>query len=414
MLAAIRGYLPAFLHGRASEQADPAGDVRELLNLEAGDLRRVVAVHQSLDETVLAFGEGLAAGLRHPLASSIRPPEVSQGVRGPVDWSATVARRALEAGNASLYVVRPARRVFDTPENRALVWLLDSLRVSTRVALPEVSTADLESSWSGAARGWADRIRGLSSQVRAARRVGWLQGIRGEMPTANTIKRLRASRSSFYSRGVAPAVQSVMRLRDPSGDVLAEVLSRRYFEPAPNWLVFEVYVALSLARAFAGASGRPRKTRLLVGGHSAFARYAYGDGSEVTLTYQGWPRGEERSLRREASVRHGLKPSQSRPDIFIVRSGPDPDAVILELKATHDSGYLGSGLSQLLGYLGERPEVWRHEPSGWLVAPASSAFVDRVAERGEPLWIVSADRVAEAAIERFVPGGGAGDGGSGS
>jgi hypothetical protein len=73
MLAAIRAYLPAFLHRGASEQADPAGDVRDLLNLEAGDLRRVVAVHQSLDEEVLAFGESLERGLRHPLASSIRP-----------------------------------------------------------------------------------------------------------------------------------------------------------------------------------------------------------------------------------------------------------------------------------------------------------------------------------------------------
>lgn len=410
MLAAIRAHLPAFLHRGASEQADPAGDVRELLNLEAGDLRRVVAVHQSLDEEVLAFGEGLERGMRHPLASSIRPPEVSQGVRGPVDWSATVSRRALEAGNPSLYVVRPARRVFDTPENRALVWLLDSLQASTRVALPEVSAVGAEPPRSGSAQGWADRIRRLASQIHGARRVGWLQAVRGEMPTPGTIKRLRASRSSFYARTVAPAAQAVMRLHDPPSDVLAEVLSRRYFEPAPDWLVFEVYVALSLARAFAEASGGPRKTRLLVGSQSAFARYAYEDGSEVTLTYQRWPLGGDRSLRRETGDRHSLKPSESRPDMFIVRSGPDPDAVILELKATYSSGYLGSGLSQLLGYLAERPEIWRHQPSGWLVAPASDAFVDRLAERGEPLWIVSADRVAEAAIERFVPAGAAGAG----
>jgi hypothetical protein len=330
-------------------------------------------------------------------------------VRGPVDWSATVSRRALEAGNSSLYVVRPARRVFDTPENRALVWLLDSLQASTRVALPEVSAAGAESPRSESAQGWADRIRRLSNQVHGARRVGWLQAVRGEMPTAGTIKRLRASRSSFYARAVAPAAQAVMKLHDPSSDVLAEVLSRRYFEPAPDWLVFEVYVALSLARAFAEASGRPRKTRLLLGSKSAFARYAYEDGSEVSLTYQRWPPGGERSLRREAGDRHSLKPSESRPDLFIVRSGPDPDAAILELKATYSSRYLGSGLSQLLAYLAERPEIWGQQPSGWLVAPASGAFADRLAEPGEPLWIVSADRVAEAAIERFVPAGAAGN-----
>lgn len=409
LLGEIRSYLPAFLHRSASEQHDPAGDVRELLNLEAGDLQRVVAVHQSLDETVLAFGEALQQGLRQPIASSIRPPEVSQGVRGPVDWSATVSRRALEAGNPSLFVVRSAQRIFDTPENRALVWLLDRLQASTRVALREVSAEPSEPPESGNGSGWAAQIQRLSNQVYAARRVKWLQGIGPEMPTPATIKRLRASRSSFYARRVAPAVQAVVRLGNPSSDVLAEVLSRRYFEPAYTWLIFEVHVALSLARAFAKASGRPRKTRLLVGSREAYARYAYDDGSEVVLIYQEWPPGSGLSLRGETSKRHDLKLTKSRPDLFIVRSGPDPDAAILELKATYSPGYLGSGLSQLLGYLAERPGIWRRQPSGWLVAPASDAFADRLAGKGEPLWIVSAERVAEAAIERFVPAAAAGD-----
>jgi hypothetical protein len=404
LLSEIRSYLPAFLHRGASEQHDPAGDIRELLNLAEGDLRRVVAVHQSLDESVLAFGAALRHGLRAPIASSIRPPEVSQNVRGPVDWSATVSRRALEAGNPSLFVVRSAQRIFDTPENRALIWLLDRLQASTRVALREVSTGPSELLEDGSESGWAARIQRLSNQVHSARRVKWLQGIGPEMPTPATIKRLRASRSSFYASRVAPAVQAAVRLGNPSSSVLAEVLSRRYFEPARSWLIFEVYVALSLARAFAKASSRPRRTRLLVGGsRAAFARYAYEDGSEVALIYQGWPPSGGRSLRREVSKRHELKPSSSRPDIFIVRSGPDPDAAILELKATYRSEYLGAGLSQLLGYLGERPEIWKHEPAGWLIAPASEAFVDRPADGSEPLWVVSAGRVAEAATRRFAP-----------
>jgi hypothetical protein len=404
LLSEIRSYLPAFLHRGASEQGDPAGDVRELLNLEAGDLQRVVAVHQSLDEAVLAFGEALRHGLRHPVAASVRPREVSQSVRGPVDWSATSSRRALEAGNPSLFVVRPAQRVFDTPENRALVWLLDRLQSAARVALREVSAVPAEQMGGESPSTWAARIRRLSNQVQGAYRVGWLQGIGSEVPTPNTIKRLKASRSSFYAGRVAPAVEAVIALRDPSSDVLAEVLSRRYFEPAANWLIFEVYVALSLARAFAKASGRPRKIRLLVGGgRAAFARYAYEDGSEVALIYQGWPPSGGRSLRLEASERHGLRPSSSRPDIFIVRSGPDPDAAILELKATYSPAYLGAGLSQLLGYLAERPEIWKHNPAGWLVAPASDAFTEHSPGEEDALWMVSAEQLSKAAVERFVP-----------
>jgi hypothetical protein len=404
LLAEIRSYLPAFLHRGASEQHDPVGDVSELLNLEEGDLRRVVAVHQCLDERILAFGADLRHGLRRPVASSIRPPEASQGVRGPVDWSATVARRALEAGNPSLFVVRSAQRVFDTPENRTVVWLLARLQASATVALREVQGRSSVPRDGESAFGWADRIQRLANQVQEARRVRWLRDIEPEKPTPDTFKRLLASRSSFYAGRVVSAARAVAELDRPSSDVLAEVLGRRYFEPAPTWLVFEVHTALSLARAFAKASGRPRKARLLVGGsRAAFARYAYGDGSEVALIYQGWPPGSDRSLRRETSERHGLKPSSSRPDISISRSGPDPDAAVLELKATFASSYLAAGLSQLLGYFAERPEVWARRPSGWLVAPASDAFADRAADVEGVLWIVSADRVAEAAVERFVP-----------
>lgn len=406
LLAEIRDYLPAFLHRGASEQHDPVGDVKGLLNLEEGDLARVTAVHLCLDEAVLAFGAELRHGLRQPITASVRPPQVSQSVRGPVDWAATVSRRSLEAGNQSLFVVRSAQRVFDTPENRALAWLLEQLRVSTAVALRELPGEGAPEPQAGpGTAGWADRIRTLARQVQAARRVRWLQGVSPEAPTAATIARLRAARSSFYANVVAAAVRVPLRLASPSEEVLIDVLRQRYFEPARTWLIFEVCVALRLAQALGRASGRPRRARLLVGGGSRepFARYAYEDGSEVALIYQGWPPGAGRSRRRETSERHGLRPTASRPDIFIVRSGPDPDAAILELKATHSSGYLGSGLSQLLGYLGERTESWRKRPAGWLVAPASEAFADRPPEDGEDLWIVSADRVADAAVERFAP-----------
>src|SRR6266511_3298456 len=81
--------------------------------------------------------------------------------------------------------------------------------------------------------------------------------------------------------------------------------------------------------------------------------------------------------------------------------GEKPDAVVLELKATRNGSYLGRGLSQLLGYLKERPALWTKQPSGWLVAPPSPAYEAAPAEDREA-WILSAHSVAEAAVERFV------------
>jgi hypothetical protein len=404
MLDEIRNYLPAFLRKDASEQHDPIGDVRELLNLEERDLKRVIAVHGCLDESVLALGDRLEKGLRRPVTSSGRPAEVGQAVRGPVDWSATVARRSLEAGNGTHYVVRSTRRIYDVPENRALVWLLDRLQATCRRALIEKpDVAALESTAEGIS--WADRIRRLAAQVERARATDWLRGIAPDPPSGRTMQKLRAARCSFYRDDLAAAARRMISLESPGEKDLVEVLSQRYFEPAATWTIFEVCVALRLAREFGKASAKPRRARLLIGsGRAPYARFLLEDGSEVSLIYQTWPEDAGPSLLSETGRRHGLTIGSSKPDLFIVRSGEGPDVLLLELKASLSPGYLKEGLTKLLGYLGDRPRLWKQKPAGWLVAPAD-AFAGADAREGDDLWLVGADTVAEAAVARFAPTG---------
>jgi hypothetical protein len=252
---------------------------------------------------------------------------------------------------------------------------------------------------------WADRIRRLAAQVERARSTEWLRDIEPESPTGRTMQRLRAARSSFYRDALAVAARRILNLESPDERTLVEVLSERYFEPAATWTIFEVCVALRLAREFEKASGRPRPSRLLVGSRrSTFARYLLEDGSEVSLIYQAWPRGGGPSLLRETGERHGLKVGQSKPDLFVVREGETPDVLLLELKASLSSSYLKDGLAKLLGYLADRPELWRQRPAGWLVAPSSDAFVSSPPKVDQDLWIVDADSVAAAAVARFAPG----------
>lgn len=398
LLAEVRDYLPAFLSAASTQQYDPVGDVRELLRLEEHDLQRVVAVHLCLSEPVRVFFSALPQGLRHPIASSTRPPVVSQAVRGPVDWGATVRRRALSAGDRSLFVVRPARRIFDVPENRALVWLLRMLDIHLRRAQAGSggSEADEETAK------WTEQLAGQRTRLLLTRRHPWLREVQAERPTAATLRRLRAGRTGFYARHVLEAVRAVMRFGEhPTESDLTELLCQRYFRPNEDWRLFEVVVALRLARAFAEVSPEKRRARLLVGSGAAYARYVLRDGDEIRLHYQTWPAAAGDSLHARARAHHQLRAGPPRPDLFVVRLGNKPDAAVLELKATRDSGYLGAGLSQLLGYLKERPTAWTRQPSGWLVAPASSAYTPAAPTDAE-LWIVSSDEVADVAVERFV------------
>jgi hypothetical protein len=404
LLGEVRSYLPAFLRRSATEQPDPAGDVRELLSLEQEDLDRVVAVHQCLAPEVLRFGEVVEAGLRRPFSQQTRTAVTSQAVRGPIDWAGTVKQRARTPGEVARYTVRePGPSTYDTAENRAVVWLLDRLDE----VVDRATFWSIKKSSDGQSRpGWTEKINELRERLASARQAPWINGLTAERPTTWVLGSMRAARSRFWARDLPAAIESVMRLSEPSAEVLTAVLSERYFQPDDDGTLFEVAVALRLAKAFEALSPKKRRTRLLMGaGRSSFARFGFDDESEVSIAYQGWPDGRE-TMRRTFSGRHsiGKSPRDSIPDLIILRRRQDSteDAVILELKASSNAAYLRSGLQELLAYLADRPDLWGKEPAGWLIAPASDAFEDAEADGSFPIWILDCDRVATAATDRFV------------
>ncbi|WP_028061194.1 hypothetical protein [Candidatus Solirubrobacter pratensis] len=399
MLAEVREHLPLFLAPAASERHDPVGDVEGLTGLHPEDLRRVIATHLCLSEAVSAFIGTLPQGLRRPVMSSVRPREVTQAVRGPVDWSATVRARAGSGADPTLFVVRPGRRIFDTPENRAVAWALRELEVAALRALRLVAGAGP----SGTEVGWQARLSEVLFTVRRAWRVEWLREVTPQRPDARTLQRLAATRSAFYRVHVGRVVRTLLAAQQPSAQALVKTLCERYFVPDKAWRLFEVMVALRLARAFAHAAGGPRLARLLVGadGTDPYARYQLHDGDQVQLVYQGWPAAPGASRRWMVAKRHGFHPGFSQPDLTIRRTGAQADCIVLELKATRSPSYLGAGLSQLLGYLSDRADLFGPTPAGWLVAPASDAFRDAAPVPGDPLWVVSADEVASAAVARL-------------
>lgn len=400
LLQEVQAHLPAFLRADTVERPDPVGDVSALLGLHEADLRRVVATHVVLSDEVRRFVAALPHGLRSPLTASIRPKVISQAVRGGIDWGATVRHRASAgAAGAALFVVRPARRVFDTPENRALAYALERLDL----ALRRVPLKTGDDRVAVHRRNWRTEIVGTAARVREARRHHWLRGIPAERPDARTLQRLRAARASFYKVHVPAVIALLERYDDPSTEDLVSLLAQRYFEPERDWLLFEVTVALRIARAFAAHSVGRRKGRMLTGsGGSAYASYLMSDGAEVKLWYQTWPADGGRSGHADARSLYRIQAGPSRPDFVIQKrvAGASVDAVLLEVKASRTGGYLGAGLLQMLGYLKDRPGLFDRAPNGWLVAPPSSAFTTAPAA-GIDLWAVDSDRVAAELVSRF-------------
>lgn len=383
-------------------RAEPLQDVSALLNLRAQDLRRVITTHLAFTEPIIRFVEALPEALRRPLSSSLRPPVVSQAVRGPVDWAATYRTRYQQGGNPALFVVRPAERVFDTPENQALAWFLAEL--SNRVEAIRPVESDPGHIMGG--KSWYPHILYLNRQLAEARRHRWLAAVQPVRPAALTLHRLRSARTEFYATFLPEAIEILLRYTErPRPDEITELLCQRYFEPRLNWQLFELAVALRLTRTLEDRLGVKRSPRRLLVGRerSPFARYELDGGDVVQLWYQAWPNIKTRSLLREARDRHMLGAGSTRPDFVVERRlGETPvDVLLIEVKASRNPRTLGAGLLQLLGYLKERPEFWPKETPGWLVAPESSAFRSGSADN-EPLWMINSDEVAEAVADRVL------------
>jgi hypothetical protein len=399
----VREHLPAFLSEVAYDRAEPLADVSALLNLQQEDLDRVVDTHLAFTEPIIEFVKALPEGLRRPLSSSLRPPVISQAVRGPVDWAATHRARYQQGGNQALFVVRPAERIFDTPENQALLWFLQELRIRIEKVRP------VERDSSGVMQpgeSWWPHVIEMSRDLEEGLRPRWLAAVKPTRPTPLVLSRLSSSRQAFYAELLPAAIETMQRYtEEPGPEEITELLCQRYFEPRLNWQLFELVVALRLTRAFEQRLGTKRSPiRLLVGREQhPFAQYDLPGGDVIRFWYQGWPKIETRSLLKEARTRHQLGAGSSRPDFVLERRSGDVlvDSILLEVKASRNERTLGAGLLQMLGYINERPDFWPQSTPGWLVAPKSETFQPGDAE-GEPLWMVDIEGVAAAAADRLL------------
>jgi hypothetical protein len=403
MLDEVRAYLPAYLSSPARVHRQSLDDVRELLRLEMADIRRLVAIHVCLSSQVTGFVDELIDGIRNAPASSARRAAATRAVRGSIDWGGTTRQRAMTGNDRTLFATRTAERDFDTRENRVVAWLVSAIGRALRIAA---------GSWTGDPPGTPGLLKGdliaMTAKISQAHKIIQLASVEARPPSARDVRALRTSRRAFHRERVAPAAELMLRAEDPGPQVITEILCELFFEPDTAWRLYELLIALRLARAFDDPELglAPAPMRLLRGAADPgpYATYLLPDRGTVELTYQGWPKDSAESARSQTAALHGLKTKASIPDVLMIRRDAKRrivDVVVLELKASLKGGYLARGLSQLLGYVGEHPELLTRRPAAWLVAP-DDAFGAADAASGSPLWIVGANEVGRRATARMT------------
>ncbi len=391
LLDEVRDHLPAFLGSAALERRGPVRAASLLLNLSATDLHRVLSIHMLMSDEVQAFVESLPAGVRRPSMATTRPRVVSRSISSGIDWAATMRVRATSSPTGELWVTRPAQRIFNTPENRALAWTLSAIQGLAIACAPRDSEAK-----------WAQNARTMGDAARRASRTAWIETIPNDWPGNSVFLRLRADRTAFYRLRLANAAKYLRRLlSNPSPQQVVDSLCDHYFEPTQDWRLFEIAVLLRLVRALDSVGTHVGTMGMFTGSSGPFAAFDIANGARVRLWYQRWPAKSGMSEVNDAIRHYRIDAGGTRPDIVVELAVRGLPAVltVLELKASSSSTYLASGLVQLVGYLRDRPDFTNTEACGWLVAPPSSKFTSQDPD-GRALWVTDSNQVASRLLDR--------------
>lgn len=397
----LRVELSAFVASQSSEVRDPIDSVSALTGLRKSDLRRVAMVHLALSDEVRQFADSLVKGTRRPTNDTVRPVVVSQSVRGGIDWASTIRSRSTAGYPKHLYAVRPAQRAFDTPENQALAWFLDELDARLRT----ITTATEDSDVGVYSLDWIASIAWVRGEIAKARRLYWLRDVTPVRPGHVALKRLTQSRLAFYRVDLLEAIQTYNEfVLAPSPSDLAELLCDRYFVPERNWKLFEILIAIRVAKAIQEQFGPPRLSLLVEGTRIPYAVYRK-DGFEVRLWYQTWPKSARGSSQRRTMGRFHIAGQSTIPDLVVeVVESHHSSGLLLELKASKNAGTLSSGIVQALGYLKDRPAIfdWR-TPAAAVVAQKSDAFTPTENETGLDVAVVDDMTIGSWIADRIEP-----------
>lgn len=209
----------AELWSRLARPFETATTVDALLGLSTDVVEQLVGV------LVATCDE--AEALLHDMPRTLRTLKTSVGshnercvgeLRGPVQWSETLAAQASSLGNRDVYVCASTRRAYDIDENQVLVGALKSIAVAG-ASVDSVSEDSYED----------EGLRRAKANAKAARRYldhRSLEAIEVTgRPSARAIKRTRSGKTSAAYR---PALAMLDRVSEPlTLDELAPYCDRR-------------------------------------------------------------------------------------------------------------------------------------------------------------------------------------------
>lgn len=346
--------------------------VANLTRLTKRDIRLLSDIRFLLSEDVKILLTDIAPKIVSRLSKASIMEKVTERakIRGRIDWPRTYGARAAAGGDVSLYVYAKKSQIFDLPENRLFLYIIQQIHNMARsISVEDYSSLTWYSEYSEGDK-WINRISLIAAQTAKFLRNPYIARIgRLHELSDKIIEQTKHVRAPYY-RYLADIAELYLFSQDTPIAFLDHALKGNILEPL-NWdTLFEIAVLFKVI-GIALDCGWVETRSGLIGGSSKTVCTLVNNDCLLNVYYQKIPElFIENSRYGEIMNTYGLSEKLRRPDIVLSFEKNGKKAYyIIEVKRSMRRSYLVDGAYKLLGYLKDFESVLGRNESlrGFLV-----------------------------------------------
>lgn len=326
-----------------------------LTGLSKRDIRTLADIRFLLSDDVRKFLNGTAPNIISRLSKASITEKVTERnkIRGRIHWPGTYGARASAGGDRSLFMYVKRAQIFDLPENRLFLFVLQRIHNTAK----NISSEDFsELTWyseTDIGGKWINRITLIASQTARFLRNPYIARISKlhEM-SDKIIEQTKHARASYY-RDLADTAEMLAYCQRSPVAFLKEVLKGNILEPLNRDTLFEIAVLFKVINTALELGWKETHAGLI--GSSAKSVCTLENGfSMLKVYYQKLPQEfKDNTSYGTLMNEYGLGEKLRRPDIVLSFQYGTITTInyIVEVKRSMRRSYLVDGAYKLLGYL---------------------------------------------------------------
>lgn len=340
-------------------QANIQDQIEKITGLTSEELQILKIINFLLSDEVKELIDILPPLMRN-LAHSTRKETIEcRGmVRGRIDWGLTLKERYSHGFNdPSLFICKPASKMYDLPENQLLKFILNKIIKSgdNIEFLPILTEDTLDES---EVNNYVDIIQARRSAVRnILKHVQFRNITLPPFVQPKTLQRTKNHRNRNYQPVVKcyELYENIFIINSP--DALQKLIEKQLLEPLNNDKLYELYILFKILEKLEQKGGKISIGLLKPGQKPTPYAAQYQDENEtINIYYQKMPgRCWKYSKYKEIfKLYKGVQVNSRRPDIILeFIKNNNYSYSLIEVKRTQNRDYIVDSVYKVIGYLSD-------------------------------------------------------------